>query len=204
MLDLPARCQLIECATSVPVIATFVPLTRELAKVKVTPIWWSGLGVSAKDRELEPDHHWNWTKIVGQHRQRGYTECWAVQTQDGHVQAAVVYRIDATSAFGVAGGRPPPAVYCEYLATAPRNRSRLVANPKYQRAGKGALLRAVAHSYALGFGGRVNLASLPHPHTEAWYRNLGFEQTGTEVDDMMVYEVRPERAQQELSRVGWL
>lgn len=205
MHDLPTRYELTVCGTSGRETAEFVPLTRDLAKLKIDAAWWVGLGVSGTARRAEPDHGWKWVSAVVKSRMEGFTECWAVQTADGDIQAAIVYRADALSELDRDDqGRPRPAVYCGYLATAPRNRGRLVAAPKYRGAGSGLLLRAIAQSYGLGFGGRINLASLPHPDTVAFYTAAGFVETGTESEGMMIYELRPEPAQGKLVKAGWL
>jgi hypothetical protein len=205
MFVLPDSYELTDCTTNQKVPARIVRLTRDLAKTKITAVWWTRLGVSRTQRSQEPDHHWNWTKNVGERRQQPYTECGAVQTVDGDVQAAIIYRVDAVSVLDRDElGQPLPAVYCEFLATAPRNRPRLVAFPRYRGAGTGLLLRAMVHSYSLGFGGRINLASLPHPDTEAFYTSFGFLRTGESADDMMIYEMRPPQAQEKLKKAGWL
>ncbi len=126
-------------------------------------------------------------------------------TADGEVQAAAIYRIDTASVLDCGpDGEPAPGVYVEYIATAPRNRGRLVQTPVYRGGGMALLTRAIAHSYQLGFGGRVNLASLPHPDTETFYANAGFERTAVEKSSMVVYELRPERAKLLLNKAGIL
>ena len=205
MLALPDGFSLESCATNTQTAATIVPLTRDLAKHCITSAWWTGLDVSPERRRQEPDHHWNWTKLVGEWRGRWYSECVAVQTEDGSVQAAAIYQVNTLSVLDSASdGEPAPAVYVGYLATAPRNRGWLVPAPAYRGGGTALLMRAAVHSYQLGFGGRVNLASLPHARTEAFYTDFGIERTEVVKESMVIYELRPEQAQAKLTHAGLL
>lgn len=194
MLDLPNRLALTDCQNGQVVSADLIRLTREIAQTRIDAVWWSGLGVSKSKREEEDDHHWRWTRIVGSCRTDLFVECSAVQTCDQQIQGAMVYRIDGKSILQDSCG----AVHCEYLATAPRNRDWLVADPCFRGSGTGLLLRAIAHSYQLGLGGRINLFSLPTARTEQWYSKIGFVKTDLDKDGMMLFEISAEKA------VGWL
>ena len=96
--ELPGQCDLTDCRTGHVVPARFVRLTRGLAKTKIDPVWWAGLGVTQERRETEPDYHWKWVDVVATQRQSRLSECWAVQTGDGDVQSAIAYRLDGRSA----------------------------------------------------------------------------------------------------------
>ena len=77
-------------------------------------------------------------------------------------------------------------------------------SPLYRGGGTGLLYRVMAHSYSLGFGGRVNLCALPVPNTEEFYQRLGFLPAGMNPEDMMIYEIRPGQAVKNLINAGWL
>jgi hypothetical protein len=110
----------------------------------------------------------------------------------------MVYRLDAKSFIDTSFG----AVNIEALATAPRNRPRLVQNPLYRGVGCGLLLRAVCHSYLLGFGGRVNLLAFDRPETVEFYQSRGFQIVPLEEDGPFL-EVTPEQAVVWLKREGY-
>jgi hypothetical protein len=191
MIELPVPVRLRDCRAHVDVVAQLVELTTKLAKLKVDAAWWSNLGISGSRRRQEGDHGWNWANRIGQFHNHLLVECAAVQTPDGDVQAAIIYRLDGRSVLLPEAG----AVYVDRLATAPRNRPKLVPAPLYRGAGTNLLRWAAYHSYQLGFGGRLVLASLPNPDTIDFYRALGFQETETEVHGMVVYELEPELAQ---------
>ncbi len=75
-----------------------------------------------------------------------------------------------------------------------RNRGWLVPDPVFRNVGKTLVRWTAYHSDQLGFGGRIVLATLPSPRTVAFYESLGFEATSAEEDDMVIYELRPEKA----------
>ena len=208
MFALPERLSLTVCDTGLSVVTRIVALTRDLAKTKIDPVWWAGLTASNDAKAEEPDRHWNWTKHLGdlrQELQKGYTECRAVQTDDGDVQAAIIYRIDGLSLIETNdASQKLGAVRCAFLATAPRNRTRLNSSPIYRGAGTGLLNLAMAHSYSLGLGGRVNLESSRFAQTETFYKKFGFELVATDADGYSQYEVRSEVAVSRLRELGWL
>jgi GNAT superfamily N-acetyltransferase len=200
MLDLPATITLTQCATGSTMQAAIVPLTGDLAQRRIGARWWAGLGASAAQRGAEPDHHWDWTKLVGYYRNDPFVECLAVQTPDEDIQGAMIYHVNGRSVLEPGAG----SVIGDRLATAPRNRSWLVAAPAYQGAGTGLLLRSVAHSYKLGLKGRMNLFALPIPRTTEFYEGLDFVPTDVEQDDTILYELPADRAIAWLRRTGIL
>ena len=62
-----------------------------------------------------------------------------------------------------------PLIYVEFLATAPWNRPKLVAEPTYKGSGRVLIGTAVSLSMEEEFGGRVGLHSLPG--AEVFYRD---------------------------------
>lgn len=180
-------------------------MTRDVAKHKITAVWWVLPGISKAAKDREQDRHWDWTKIVGERRQQSDSECWAVETPTGEVQAVVAYLVNTKSLLEVrTNGEPAGAVYCEFLATAPRNRSRLVAAPAWRGGGTALVRFMIAHSYRLGLQGRVNLASLPDRETLDFYLKLGFHDTGRAEDGMAVLEIGSQEALRQLAEAGWL
>lgn len=191
MINLPVPLQLTDCRTGSAVNAQLVELNARLAKAKVDGAWWRNLGVSSLHRREEGDHSWNWAARIGMFRNLLAVESVGIQTSDGEIQGAMIYRIDGASIIDTGKG----AVYIDRLATAPRNREGLVEEPAYRGAGSGLLRWAAYHSYKLGLDGRLVLASLPDPNTTAFYERLGFKTTPADEDDMVVYELEPHEAQ---------
>lgn len=188
--ELPFPITLRRCDDGRTVGAHIVKLTRTLAKTKVRAEWWTRLGVPTARRHEEEDHHWNWVAEVGKYHNHGAVESVAVQTADGAVQAAMIYRLDGASIIASGAG----AVYVHWLATAPRNRGWLVEKPLCRGAGTALILWAAYHSYSRGLGGRLVLAALPSERTIRFYESLGFKATTAEEDDMVVYELEPKDA----------
>jgi hypothetical protein len=188
--ELPTPVTLTRCDSGAPVQARLVEMNTKLAKTKINGAWWVGIGVSKNRRREEGDHHWDWAAEVGRHHNKLYFESVAIQTADDAVQGAAIYRLDGRSVVAEGAG----AVLLHWLATAPRNRPWLVARPGYRGAGKNLIRWAAYHSYQLGFGGRIVLATLPSPRTVAFYESLGFVATSAEESGMVIYELGPERA----------
>lgn len=124
----------------------------------------------------------------------------AIETENGAIQGAIVYRINAESQ--LEPGRL--AIYGEYLATAPRNRPWLVNPPHLRGVGRGLLLAAVTHSYQLGLEGRIWLTSLPSERTRDFYVNLGFEVIFQKPDGTIDFELPSARALEWLKDEGYL
>jgi hypothetical protein len=179
--------------------ARLVRLSREVAADRMDGEWWS-IGGSKTQRSEEGDHHWRWRQIVGGLRTRANWEALAIETEDGAIQGAIVYRIDAISQLEPDKG----AVYGERLATAPRNRPWLVNPPHLRGAGETLLLAAVRHSYQLGLGGRVWLCSLPSERTRSFYVNRGFRVIFKNPDGRIDFELPSDRAERWLVEEGYL
>lgn len=191
MVNLPVSLQLTDCRTGGAASAHLVELHARLAKSRVDAAWWRDLGVSSLRRREEGDHSWNWADRIGMFRNSLAVESVGVQTSDGEIQGAMIYRIDGASVIETGKG----AVYIDRLATAPRNREGLVDEPVYRGAGTCLLRWAAYHSFKLGLGGRLVLASLPDPNTTAFYERLGFKATPADEGDMVIYELEPTEAQ---------
>ena len=200
MHELPVAIRILDCRSGEQREAALTKLSRHLAATEINGAWWKLEGVTRQAREQEDDHHWVWRKLVGQHRNDLAWEFVAAQTDDGEVQGAMGYRIDLRSLL-----HPDlTTVYVDRLAVAPRNRPWLVPEPRYKGVGSGLLLRAVCHSYVLGLGGRVSLASLPSERTRGFYERRGFIATGESEDGLVEYELSDEAAQRWLQQEGYL
>ena len=106
----------------------------------------------------EPDREWEWKVLVSKRQNKWYFQSKCIVSQEGGVQAAIQFRVDAKSA----ESPDERAVFVDRLATAPRKREGLASNPLCRGGGDGLLLYAVAVSHSLGFGGRVNLFPIAH------------------------------------------
>jgi hypothetical protein len=190
--EFPKDVRLTDCLRQVEVTATCIPMTRALAKNKIDPTWWNGIG---RDRKREePDCNWSWATLYGQVKADAnhYGYGWVVQTPDGEAQGAILYSVNALSLIEKDdGGQAKPAVFINYLASGPRNRVHLTEplNGRYRGAGNALVKLTIAHSYYLGYSGRVNLMCVDDPRTRAWYENFGFVLTHTWRDATIFFEL---------------
>ena len=176
--------------------ADIVQLTKFRAWWNIDRVWWKFRGPFKSPCEKPADSHWKWVTYVRRLRKNPEAKCAAVRTSDGAYQAAIIYRFDGVSLLNPGA----PAVYAEYLATAPRNRRDYALNPLYHGAGSGLLCLAILESYQLGFGGRVSLFSLPTAFD--FYKKLRFRSTGHREGDMIHFELVPETATALLQNIG--
>lgn len=200
MISLPSPIALTNCQTGKVVKAEIVELTRKQANA-INSNWWAA--PSKKARVNEDDHHWPWAKLVGEARLGPggqYSRCVAVQTGDGAIQGAAIYYLNGQSFLE----ENVPAVLVDRLATAPWNRDWLVSSPRYRGTGTALLYWVIAHSYDVGFGGRVNLLSVPTSRTVDYYQKLGFVRTGEDDSGMILLELPPDKAVELLHRRGLL
>ena len=199
MLQLPTEIELIRVADDFPVVATIKRLTRSLAQEKIDGTWWEVAGVSRSKRQLENDNHWRWAKKIGELRNSRWHEALAAQTEDDYVQGAILYRLDTYSFIEAEQG----AIYIEGLATAPHNRPWLVDSARYRGVGENLLVRAVAHSYSLGFGGRINLLAFDNERTVSFYEKRGLTLVGFDDEGLPQFELEPEAAVHWLREQGY-
>lgn len=199
MFQLPTQFELIRVADENSVIATITQLTRSLAQEKIDGAWWDVAGVSKSKRQLEDDNHWRWAKRIGELRNNRWYEAWAAQTKDDYLQGAILYRLDTYSFIESEQG----AIYVEGLATAPHNRPWLVDSPRYRGVGENLLLRAVAHSYSVGFGGRVNLLVFDNERTISFYEKRGLTLVGSDNEGLQQFELEPHAAMRWLREYGY-
>jgi GNAT superfamily N-acetyltransferase len=198
MFPLPDKIDLVRAVDNQPVEARIVKLTRTTARTKIDSKWWQDLGASTEIRKNENDNSWHWAKRVGDLKYDRWHERLAVETEDGDIQGAILYWLNARSFVTEEKG----AVYVEALATAPRNRPWLVSAPLYRGVGENLLLRATLHSYVVGLEGRLNLLSFRDERTVSFYQRRGFEIVG-EDDDLNQMELSPIKALQWLQEEGY-
>ncbi|MCA9234232.1 MAG: GNAT family N-acetyltransferase [Planctomycetales bacterium] len=178
--------------------ASLLRATKDLAKL-IDSTWWQ-IGGSKSRRDKEGDHSWRWADIYGECRRDPWAECLCVVTDDGAVQGAVNYHLDAKSLASPEHG----AVFVHHIATAPRNRPWLVDQPEYRGIGVALLAAAVRHGYSLGLEGRTVVPSLPTEQTRQFYENRGFIRIDEDADGIIDYELPPDVAQDWLRSLGYL
>lgn len=193
-ISLPATVTIMDCATGAGVVAQIVPLTPVLA-VAMQASWLSWVDGASCSLAGETDARWDWTAMVGDAHYAS-SECVCIQTDDGAVQGAMIYKVNGFSYLEPS----QKAVFGRYLATAPWNRDRLSAKPAYSRVGAGLVFHAVRHSYLLGLSGRVWLNSFPE--SLGFYTALGFKKTCLNDDGTIVCELPTVRANEWLAKKG--
>ncbi len=194
-MDLPTTIELTRCDSEREELASVKTLDRETAKTLIDAGWWTPSVVVVRDPKQEPDRDWDWRAIVSKHQNRPDFGAKCVISQDGLVQAAVLFRVDALSALE----KGERAVFVDRLATAPRNRDGLARNPVFRGGGTGLLVYVVALSYSLGFSGRVNLIPIAN---EEFYTEKGFRPTNIATDDGTLFELPATTAIQLLKERG--
>jgi hypothetical protein len=174
--------KLINCVNGEIELAPVIQLRREIANTQIDRVWWTEIDRPLRPVEQEPDRHWDWRELVSRQLNKPTFDAIAIQTADRAVQGAMIYRIDAKSA--LADGQY--SVFVDRLASAPRNRASLVADPRFREVGKGLLSYAIATSYAIGFSGRVNLFAVANVE---FYVKLGFQETAIGNGQERLYEL---------------
>ena len=136
------------------------------------------------------DANWDWVgKAKVAARMMGQ-ETFAVEC--GETQGLMLVDLNGFARLDVQKGRE--LIYVELLATAPWNRHKFVASPRYKGVGRILIATAISLSIESGFGGRLGLHSLPQ--SESWYRDeAGFTDLGFDAPKRMHYfEVTPDEA----------
>lgn len=117
--------------------------------------WWVNIRAPLERSSEEGDHAWNWDQFVEEASrdpfQRSYV---ALTARAGRLEAegAIIFRLNARSLLEPGRG----AAYLRYVASAPRNRYRLVGEDALYRGGGEALVvMAVVESVSVGLEGRV-------------------------------------------------
>jgi hypothetical protein len=181
-MDVPVIVELTRCDSGAKEQARIETIAREAAKSQIDGAWWNDLPATLRTPVDEPDRHWEWRVIVSKFQNKPYYRAKCVVSNDNLIQAAMLFRVDALSALAT-GQR---AVFVDRLATAPRNRDKLVRAPVFRGGGTGLLVYAVAQSYSPGFKGRVNLFPVANVH---FYTGLGFQPTNVTQGDDVLFEL---------------
>jgi hypothetical protein len=126
------------------------------------------------------DAHWKWVEKA---TQASSVETFVVECE-GITQAMML--VDVATRFATL---PPhqgrELAYIELIASAPWNRPKFSANPKYKGAGRALLATSISLSVSLEFRGRVGLHSLQQ--SETWYAAAGLTDCGYDEDKRMRY-----------------
>ncbi len=186
-MDLPTRIKITRCSSGGIEIAAIHTLNREDAKNLIDAVWWNDLGSTISDTNDEPDRKWNWRQLVSVYRNKPYFHAVCVLSDDGSIQAAMLYRVNALSV--LEPGKQ--SVFVERLAVAPRNRDHLAEDPLFRGGGTGLIVYAAALSYSLGFAGRINLCPVANCD---FYSRRGFVETATIADDEVLFGLPSGRA----------
>jgi|GEM_PF-2880117 len=207
--DFPKDFNVTEKATGKEILARCIPLTRNIAKSRIDKLWWEDLPCDKETRRKEPDLSWKWVELLGSltnSRGGGYVRGWAVEVEGiVEIQGAILYRMNTFSFFKGKDGESLPAIYAAFLATAPRNRDRLMFPElgKFKGIGTGLLKLAIAHSHYIGGEGRVNLSSVDYPSTVKLYEGFGFSAMSQLPEDRLVLmELTKEAAAKNLKEMG--
>jgi hypothetical protein len=196
-VNLPERVTITDVRKNARVTANLVRLDRETAKLCIDQKWWEVEGVSAQRLREEIDYHWKWKVLISKYQNNPYVTNMAVVLEDGSVQGAMIYRVDGKSVLEP-GKR---TVLIDRVATAPKNRDGLIANPCYRGAGSGLLTFALCQSYVLGLQARVNLFAAGD---EQYYVDRGFVRTKIVHEEMALFELPSSVALERLTRKGML
>jgi len=133
------------------------------------------------------DSHWDW---VGKAKAEGRFDSFAIEC-DGMTQALML--VDRRPHRARLCEKYAELCYVELISSAPWNRIKFSAKPKYKGAGRALIATAISLSVELELGGRVGLHSLEE--SLDWYRHLDFTDCGFDENSQMQYfELREEAA----------
>jgi hypothetical protein len=128
------------------------------------------------------DEHWDWVGKAKVAASRLGQQTFAVEC--GETQGLMLVDLNEFGRLGVQKGRE--LIYVELLSTAPWNRHKTVASPRYKNVGRVLIATAISLSIESGFHGRLGLHSLPQ--SESWYRDVaGFTDLGLDAPKRMHY-----------------
>jgi hypothetical protein len=129
------------------------------------------------------DAHWDWVKVAQDAERLMQYETFCVEC-GGQTQGLMLVNLSRFAQHEV--HRRREIAYVELLATAPWNRPKFAATPKYKGVGRVLLATAISLSVDQGFKGRLGLHSLPQ--SVAWYADSGaFTDCGFDAEKKMHY-----------------
>ncbi|MHB1558011.1 MAG: GNAT family N-acetyltransferase [Isosphaeraceae bacterium] len=164
--------------------------------------WWVNIGTPLERSSEEGDHAWNWAQFLEDASRDPFPRSYgALTVSAGRLEAegAVNYRLNARSLLEPGRG----AVYLRYVASAPRNRYRLVGdNAVYRGVGEALVAIAILESVSVGLEGRV----LGDPLRPAipFYEGMGFQKAMDPEDRHVYYEITKEHALALLEKRGFV
>lgn len=140
------------------------------------PTWAAAAKANAQDS------HWDWTGKATEAARLMGRETFAVEC--GETQGLML--VDLTQFAKLDAQKARELVYIDLVATAPWNRPKFVATPRYKGVGRILIATAISLSLDSGFDGRLGLHSLPQSAT--WYRDeAGFTDLGFDAAKRMHY-----------------
>ena len=136
------------------------------------------------------DAHWDWVGKAKIAAGKLGQETFAVEC--GATQGLMLVDLNGFGRLDAQKGRE--LIYVELLATAPWNRYKTVASPRYKSVGRVLIATAISLSIESGFFGRLGLHSLGQ--SESWYRDVvGLTDLGFDAPKRMHYfEMTQDRA----------
>lgn len=130
-----------------------------------------------------PDSHWEWVEKAREVAKLTQYETFSVEC-DGTTQGLMFVNLMKFAQIVEQKGRE--LVYIELLATAPWNRPKVDASPRYKGVGRILIGTAISLSRDMEFSGRIALHSLTD--SESWYRDeAGFTDLGLDTKKKMRY-----------------
>ena len=182
--------------------AHILRLSGRWARRLIVQSWWTGLPVPVEISSREKDQEWDWEAAVSSVEDDWNFGCYAAVTvEKGRLQAqgAIFYERGARSPSDPENG----AVYLKLLASAPRNRTRLVGNQAvYRGTGTELAVMAMLDSVYDDCEGRVFCKALPE--SVSFYEDLNFKTTMDMPSGRMYYEIPTDHAKAHLLRRRWL
>jgi GNAT superfamily N-acetyltransferase len=176
MALLPDIFALLDVSSGRSVQAKIIELTPGLARTHIDSVWWNHLDTTSPAMVPE-DREWSWAKLAAKAEETQDFICIGIRLIGPDVICgAMLYQTGARSFFNPSD----PANEVMLLATSPSSRGLDPASPGYRGAGSALLLRATAHSYILGLGGRIVLRATSSEAIIQFYRNRGFDSHSTE------------------------
>lgn len=141
-------------------------------------LWWPMLVA-----HRTPDSHWKWGEKARAAAKLTQYETFAIEC-DGTTQGLMFVNLMKFAQIVEQKGRE--LAYIELLATAPWNRPKVLASPRYKGVGRILIGTAISLSHDMGFSGRTALHSLTD--SESWYRDeAGFTDLGFDNKKKMRY-----------------
>ena len=189
-----------DCAANRPAVLRIDRLTPSYARRLIMRRWWVNIPATPARSSEEADQSWHWDQFVREANTEFHRSYVALSGRGGRLEAecAIIFRLDARSLLEPGRG----AAYLQYVASAPRNRSRLVGTQAvYKGIGEALVTTAILESLSFGLEGRV--FGEPLPDSVAFYEKMGFAPVPMDArPDRVYYEIPKEGARAQLAKWG--